>query len=251
MSGRSIKAIVCLPCDRSYSSAEQDDLWRFLTAEANTAHLLPNGIGVKDIMDTWTLQVGYPVVSINTNASQGLTRLEQQRFVFENRTENSSAAEGEEPLWWVPITYTTAENIDFQNTRPSAWMPRTRTFELHDPNITKAKWHLFNVQQTGYYRVNYEEANWRALTEELQQSTLRISVANRAQLIDDSMNLARAGYIAYDIALNLTRYLVNEMEYVPWKAAISGFHFLNTMFVSQGEYDLLKVRENARKDPQK
>lgn len=195
-------------------------------------------------MDTWTLQVGYPVVMISVNASQGVFRLEQQRFVFENRSDSSSE---EEPLWWIPITYTSAEEVDFQNTKPRTWIPRTRVYELKDAELTRSRWHLFNIQQTGYYRVNYEESNWRAITEELQRqssrgaSKFRISVANRAQLIDDAMNLARAGYIAYDIALNLTRYLQNEMEYVPWKAAISGFHFLNTMFINQGEYDLLKV----------
>lgn len=227
---------------RSYSSAEQDDLWRFLTAEANTGQLLPRNISVKDIMDTWTLQVGFPVVSISANASKGIIRLEQQRFVFENRSESTTE---EEPLWWIPITYTTAEEIDFQNTKPRVWIPRTRVYELHDNKLATSSWHLFNIQQTGYYRVNYEENNWRALIHELQfpkgREKFRISVANRAQLIDDSMNLARAGYIAYEIALNLTRYLENEMEYVPWKAAINGFHFLNTMFINQGEYDLLKV----------
>lgn len=196
-------------------------------------------------MDTWTLQVGYPVVMISAvNVSQGVLRLEQQRFVFENRSVGNSE---DEPLWWIPITYTSAELVDFNSTKPRTWIPRTRVYELRDTELIGSRWHLFNIQQTGYYRVNYEESNWRAITQELQgqsskgEKKFRIAVSNRAQLIDDAMNLARAGYIAYDIALNLTRYLQNEMEYVPWKAAISGFHFLNTMFINQGEYDLLKV----------
>ena len=49
---------------RAYDSAEQDDLWDFLTRAAHQDSTLPKDMTVKTIMDTWTLQMGYPVIKV-------------------------------------------------------------------------------------------------------------------------------------------------------------------------------------------
>ena len=49
-----------------------------------------------------------------------------------------------------------------------------------------------------------------------------IHVSNRAQILDDALNLARAKLLDYETALSLTGYLSKEEEYVPWTAALSG-----------------------------
>lgn len=49
---------------RSYQSAEQDDLWRFLTETARANKIFDDSLSVKEIMDTWTLQTGFPVIRI-------------------------------------------------------------------------------------------------------------------------------------------------------------------------------------------
>lgn len=222
----------------AYKSATQDDLWRFLTDEAKTSGLLDSSTSVKAIMDTWTLQAGFPVVKISRHPNTDAVRLEQVRFVYGNRSKTD-----DRPLWWIPITYTTADELNFENTRPTTWMPRTKTYELENRNLSTAKWFIFNIQQTGYYRVNYDLDNWRAVTQHLMDAKnhLEIAPANRAQLIDDVMNLARGSYLSYDTAMNLTRYLAYETNHVPWKAAITNFNFIDSMFVNSGDYDLLKV----------
>ena len=67
-----------------------------------------------------------------------------------------------------------------------------------------------------------------------------ISVINRAQIIDDAFNLAEAGQLDYETALNLTRYLKSEMDYVPWKAALSGISYITSMMSHTSGYELLK-----------
>jgi len=42
----------------------QDDLWKHLTLAAHEDGILPQDVTVKMIMDTWTLQMGYPVVKV-------------------------------------------------------------------------------------------------------------------------------------------------------------------------------------------
>jgi aminopeptidase N len=69
----------------------------------------------------------------------------------------------------------------------------------------------------------------------------QIGIINRAQLLDDSLNLARAGILDYATALNVTRYLANELEYLPWKAALNALAYIESMLVKTGDYDKFKV----------
>ena len=47
----------------AYTNANQDDLWQFLTSAGQEDGTLEN-LTVKEIMDTWTVQMGYPVVTV-------------------------------------------------------------------------------------------------------------------------------------------------------------------------------------------
>jgi aminopeptidase N len=69
----------------------------------------------------------------------------------------------------------------------------------------------------------------------------QIGIINRAQLLDDSLNLARAGILDYATALHVTRYLANELEYLPWKAALNALGYIESMLVKTGNYDKFKV----------
>lgn len=95
----------------------------------------------------------------------------------------------------------------------------------------------------GYYRVNYDINNWQLIANYLQdpQNYSRIAATNRAQIVDDALTLARAGKLDYRIALNLTRYLVNESEYVPWRAALGALGFIDSMMCTGPHYNLFKV----------
>lgn len=48
----------------SYTNAEQDDLWRELTAVSQEYKVLTRNVTVKEIMDTWTTQTGYPILTV-------------------------------------------------------------------------------------------------------------------------------------------------------------------------------------------
>lgn len=73
------------------------------------------------------------------------------------------------------------------------------------------------------YRVNYSQHNWGLLQGQLQHNYSLIPVVNRAQLLNDALELAALGALNYDVALNLTTYLVLENHYVPWAATFEGF----------------------------
>lgn len=66
-----------------------------------------------------------------------------------------------------------------------------------------------------------------------------LSVEDRSNLLHDAFKLASAGYIGYDLALNMTRYLVDESHYVPWMTAYGFFaDILDYLSASNGYFDL-------------
>ncbi|KAK7075272.1 hypothetical protein SK128_014552 [Halocaridina rubra] len=222
-----------LKCYRSYKNADQDDLWRYMTVAAHQDGSLPKEITVKTIMDTWTLQEGFPVINVKRD-SNTTAEVTQNRFLF-GEEENESTY-----TWWIPITFTTKNRHSFRHTRAQTWL------SSHADHVTVTglpphqNWIIVNLQMTGYYRVNYDDYNWSLLAYQLQQDHEVIHVTNRAQIIDDALNLARAGLLSYNFAMNITRYLASERSYVAWKAAFLNLNFLHDMFWHTASYVALK-----------
>lgn len=46
-------------------------------------------------------------------------------------------------------------------------------------------------------------------------------MGDRASLLNDAFSLADSTQLSYDIALDMTKYLENEEDYVPWSVAAS------------------------------
>lgn len=54
---------------RAYKNACQNDLWDALTEQAQTNHVMDSELTVKEVMDTWILQSGFPVINVTRNYS--------------------------------------------------------------------------------------------------------------------------------------------------------------------------------------
>lgn len=63
--------------DKKYGNAEKDELWGYLTRQAHKDKVLSPHITVKQIMDTWTMQMGYPQLSVTMDYGNGLVILDQ------------------------------------------------------------------------------------------------------------------------------------------------------------------------------
>jgi len=221
-----------------YSAATQDDLWRHLTEQGHRDGTLPKDMTVKTVMDTWTLQMGFPVITVTRDYQANSAEVRQSRFLVS--TSPTTSAPSSKPFrWWVPVTFTPAGG-DFNDTYPKAWLredeEKKRLMGL--PASDKAV--VFNVQETGYYRVNYDKQNWKLIAEQLDRDHTAIHVINRAQIIDDALNLAKSGLLDYETALSVTNYLSKEVEYVPWVSALNGLSYLNTMMKRTAAYGEFK-----------
>lgn len=147
--------------------------------------------------------------------------------------------------WWIPINVAIKNKSDFTRTSPDDWILNTKDhiFQLNPTiNTTNGDWIILNKQETGFYRVNYDENNWMNIIEALKSEDQdEIHRINRAQLIDDSFNLARSGELNYDTPLKLIQYLSKEKNFIPWSSANAALSYLNIMLNGNPIYGKFKV----------
>jgi aminopeptidase N len=196
---------------KQYDAATPTDLYSGLQQAINQDYPT-NPPNIATIMSTWENQAGYPVITVSRSGNQ-LT-LTQERFFYNEQSSSS--------LWWVPINYVVKSNPDFSNTKPDLWIPAQKSMTLQSGSAPKAwtdsDWVVVNIQESSYYRVNYDNNLWNLLIEQLNVDFNKIHLLNRAQLVDDSLNLARAGKIDYDVPFAILEYLSKENDYIPWAA---------------------------------
>ncbi|XP_063609319.1 puromycin-sensitive aminopeptidase-like protein [Penaeus indicus] len=219
-----------------YSNAVQDDLWEYLTVAAHQDKALAKDLSVKMIMDTWTLQKGFPVIEVMRNAEGAI--LTQKRF----RSEKNILRDSHDYRWMVPLTYTTQGEANFTQTQAMVWMKDCEGRINLTSLPPKDEWVIFNLQETGYYRVNYDNHNWNLLIQQLKDDHEVIHVINRAQIIDDANALAEVGHLDYKIPMNILAYLRKESDYLPWAVAINIFSSLKSLFNNRQGYGALKVQ---------
>lgn len=194
---------------------------------------IPSFITIKSVISSWADEPGYPVINI---IREGRTlQMTQKRFTI-NPADNVASRS----LFYIPISGTTSKNPNFEKTSPLFWM----TPEL--PEYTylldgDESWYIFNNQQTGFFRINYDSDNWQGLITELRDGDFnKIHLLNRAQLIDDSVNLAKAGQLSYNTTFDILKYLEFETDYIPWLSANNAFTHLLRIFGGQTEYNRLE-----------
>ncbi|KAK7176825.1 hypothetical protein R3I93_000923 [Phoxinus phoxinus] len=224
--------------ENAYNNTVYTDLWKKLqeVVDADSSIQLPASIN--EIMNRWILQMGFPVVTIDTQTGS----ISQQHFLIDPEAVDSIMTSDYNYEWFVPITWMKSGSNMGQH-----WL-LTKTAS-HESMKTDTDWVLANLNVTGFYRVNYDSHNWERLFTQLTSDHTVISVLNRGQIIDDAFNLARAEIINITLALGTTKYLSEEKEYIPWEAAIRNMDNFFLMFDRSEVYGLLQTYMRRKVQP--
>ncbi|XP_066558948.1 endoplasmic reticulum aminopeptidase 1 [Amia ocellicauda] len=180
----------------SYKNAQQDDLWEALEKSALKEE---RKVEVKAIMDTWTTQKGYPLVSVKVDGR----KLKLHQDIFSLYPEN-----GKSFLWQIPFTFYTSNS---PSVITHLMRKREETIDLHHD----VAWIKANVNSTGFYRVSYDPHTLHVIIRQLQESHTVFSKADRASLIDDTFHLASQGSVQFSDAFALCLFVKEEREYLP------------------------------------
>lgn len=177
-----------------YGNAEMQDLWDGISAAV--------GKDVREMMESWTLRVGFPVVRVD-EVGDGKIKLSQHRFL----STGDVKPDEDETVWWVPLEIksvgpdgATVDHDAILSTRESTYSVKSDTFKL-------------NGDIVGVYRVQYSPERLAKLGEQAAS----FSVADRLGLMSDAASIAAAGYSKTSGALNLAAALAkSERELLPY-----------------------------------
>lgn len=186
MSNDVFKAGLRLYLDRhSFQSATPNDLYNaFESAFSMNAPPYSRDTAISTVFTSWANNPGFPVVTAHRNYDNSSLTVSQERFHV-----TLDGLNGISSNYFIPLNYAHKANSDFGEFHPTHWLTTSSTnFPI---NATNNEWIILNKEVSGYYRVNYDNRNWNMISTDMQNGHLNIPVRNRAQLIDDAMNLAR------------------------------------------------------------
>ncbi|XP_017873367.1 PREDICTED: aminopeptidase N [Drosophila arizonae] len=211
-----------------FNSTDEWDLFASLQNAADELSLkLP--FSVADIFSSWSTQVGFPLLTVQRNYDAGTFSVTQQRFLNNKTTVNTDT-------WYVPINYATASSPDYRQTKASHYLPKVKEHTISDVKIASSDWLLLNKQSTGFYRILYDERNYRLIAQGLRDRPYDFHTRNRAQLMHDAYRFVDTGRISHSILLDLMSYLRNENQYAPWSTANSILNIYDTYLRGDANY---------------
>ncbi|XP_071098196.1 aminopeptidase Ey-like [Haliotis cracherodii] len=210
-----------------FGNAEHQDLWDALSAQATESNL---NLNMTEVMDPWVTQMNYPVVNVVVAANE--VTFTQQRFLVSGAEDGSQDVGTYGYKWTIPVTFTVSDNVNF--TEEYAY-DNIHYMKVNEDSmqllvtVPTDGWIIVNIQQCGFYRVNYDVTTWNNIIAFLSSDHEKIHPINRAQIINDAWNLAKAGLLDQSIALKTVNHLSRDLDYAPWRAFIRELGYVQNM----------------------
>ncbi len=186
----------------AYGNTDTSDLW---DAIEHTS-----GEPVRQIMDSWIWQPGYPLVSVRVDGDQLV--LGQRRFTFD--AEDQSAA-----LWSIPVAVRQGPMTG--STTASVLLTGDETRVAYDGGPV-----IINAGGHGFYRVDYADDLRALLTREVVSE---MSTLERYNVVDDAWNAVVGGAMAATEFLDLVERFGDEREYGVWASIAIGLKGVRRM----------------------
>lgn len=202
--------------DNQFKNAKTEDFWASLASVS--------GLPVAEVMETWTKQMGYPVLDLSISGS--VATLTQKRFLLDPK---ANASHPPSPLgykWTVPVK---AAVLNDGKVNITSMFYNFSTSVVIRNNSLPRELIKVNKDYVGFYRVNHDQPMWSEISLQLQTSHLEFDAADRTGYLDDIFSLARADLVDYGTALSLTKYLVNETDYIVWDRLASSIAYVRDM----------------------
>jgi len=193
-------------------------------------------LNIGAIMDTWENQAGNPLISVSVSGSNLV--ISQKRHYLNN---------GE--TYSVPLTFATKSNPIF-TTRTKTWLPlRSITILQASLGFTAGDWIIFNINQVGYYRVDYDTTLWHAIIDQFKNDHTVINPINRQVLHDEFFIAWNELYrVSGADALSLLSYLHKESNPSVWNSADEILSRLSSgLFGTEAYAEFLKMLQQITK----
>lgn len=198
--------------DHAYGNTEGNDLWSALEKSS--------GKNIKEMMNTWISQPGYPVVSVSRDGNQ--VTLSQKQFFIGPHGESSR-------LWPIPL------NSD-NPAVPELLDTESVTFECDSP-------FRLNIGDSAHFITNYDDSTRNALLDQIQDGSL--DTISRIQILHEATLLARGGVMSSDSLIDLIGAYRGEKSDQVWDIVNLALAELKK-FVENDEEAEQKLRDFAK-----
>lgn len=208
----------------AYGNTQTSDLWSALARASDKP--------VQTVMDIWTKNVGFPVVSVSENPSKSSINVKQNRFL---RT-GDVRPEEDQTLYPIMLGLRTKQGVD-ENTMLTE---REGEFPVSDLDFFK-----LNADHSAIYRTSYSPERLSKLGEAAGKGLL--TVEDRAGMIADSGALAASGYQSTSGLLSLLKGFGSESEFVVWNEILTRIGTLRAawLFEETQTKDALKAFQRS------
>jgi puromycin-sensitive aminopeptidase len=181
--------------EHAYGNTVTSDLWHALESVS--------GQPVGETMDTWILQGGHPVITVEDGT------ISQAPFSFTPKTKDSSIGD----RWLVPV-----------RSRPLHGTEVTRQLLSTEPQqIASQAPAIANAGGTGVYRTSYGATELAAIAGSLDA----LDELERAVLVNDTWALVIAGRREVRDLVTLARGLGDQVEVATWSTLATAFDYLS------------------------
>ena len=200
-----------------YGNARTQDLWAALEEES--------GLPVTSIMDSWVKQTGYPVLQIEADRRRDGVKvsLSQERFVYDHLLGE------EEPnpvLWQVPVSVSAPGAASASTVMES----KEAVITIPAPSPYD-DWYKVNVDQTGFFRVNYSSEDWQRLAPAINAREL--PATDRLGIQNDAYALSRAGLLPVTQFLELAGSYAGETDASVWSDLASNLRDIEQLIAGE------------------
>ena len=181
----------------AYGNTQTSDLWEALSDAS--------GKDIGKVMDVWTKQVGYPVITVTENEKDNTIHVKQNRFL-----QTADVKEEEDHIYPVFLGLRSKNGVDEQLELST----RETSFKVPDLEFFK-----LNTDHTSLYRTLYTSVRLEQLGKAAKDGML--STEDRVGILADAGALAASGYQKTSRVLNLLKGFDNEKEFVVWSEILS------------------------------
>ncbi|MBI3231583.1 MAG: M1 family metallopeptidase [Candidatus Doudnabacteria bacterium] len=201
----------------SYANAKTEDLWKAFEDVSKKP--------VKEIMQNWTKEPGYPLIRIVDGPKN--YKLVQSRFFSSPISKKQSK---DETVWQIPFKVKSGPSASLRTGKLKVESFLQRSKKLNVRKNERA-WTKFNLGETSLIRVDYPAQILEKLHEPIKKKQL--STLDRLGIIRDAFALAESGDLPTTQALELLQAYKNETDYTVWVEVLSGLNCLNNLLYGQ------------------
>lgn len=224
-----------------FSSVTEEDFFDALAEVVSneSAVIIPPTTNVTAIMSSWTRQAGYPFITVERNYSGATNQvtLTQARYFYP-----TPPVDPDNTTYWVPFNFATPSNPGFNSSRATGWIPQGQTsITITVDSLDADDYFLLDTRAGGYYRILYDEENFRLISNAMIQNGEHFHVTSKAAILENVREFFNNQQLTIAPVLDVLRILENEINYVAWFPVEEFILEIDRIFSGHQNYPVFRV----------